>query len=61
MTVTLKSNEFWARRSGSDTAKYGQAFKQSQWGFGASQSGKTDKVALSLKNRGPVLARGPRA
>ncbi len=53
MTVTLTSNEFWARRSGSDTAKHGAAFIQSQWGSGKSNSGKGDKVTLKL-NPSPV-------
>ncbi len=61
MVVTLTSNEFWARRSGSDTLKYGKAFKQSQWSSGLSRSGTKAKVAEKLKDRGAFLAKGQRA
>jgi hypothetical protein len=44
---SLKSNEFWGRRSGSTNEK-GKVFQQMQWGSGPSNSKKAKKTIYKL-------------
>lgn len=49
--VTLKTNQFWGRRSGSIKEPHGKCFQQQQWASGASHSSRPPKCSLVNINK----------